>query len=459
MDSKMKWVILILVTVLFIILFIIINKSNQNNYNENNIINNNLSNTTNQVNETNVTNSTNTSSITKNENTNTENTENSLEENKDEEETEEYCLVRVDTISIYFLAKYCIENYYDNTTMNAKNCLIDQEALSYYSSSLFDWVDKNNYYSVSFVIDKLYAQSLSDNMFLMLVYYRYTSDNETCNDTSILIRVDTSNSTYSIYPDEYIEQNNYTKLKGGDRIALNNIKTIKSNTYNQFDMDEIDVTAETYALELFEKLKFDMLVDNEHLYDMLDDDYKELKFPTLQDFENYIEENRETIMYEKLVKYRFTDEDDYVQVAGITSNDRYIYFEVDDLSDYTVYLDNYTIVQINTYDDAVLTWKSSYCLQRVFSAIDEKDYSFVYEHLSVVQKNNYFKTEEEFIEYMENLFYDNNIFEIDDDYLIVTDEIYQYTVYVTNEGEPNQTKTVTVTVEVKDETDFEVAIN
>lgn len=363
------------------------------------------------------------------------------------------------SLSIYFLTKFCLNNYYNCSNLSTQISLLDID-VGYLSNLLVsNWIYKD-YYKVTFAIDEIYVQELYDDIFLILVYYRYTTDNETCNDSVMAIRVDNANCTYSIYPYEYLQANNYSELKSGDRISITNIESIEKNSYNQFDIEEIERTGQACTQELFEKIKFDILVDREHLYNTLDEEYREERFPTLQDLNEYIEENKESIYYESLTKYRVVIKSEYVQFTGITTNNRYVIFEVPEgLTDYTVYLDNYTINKLDSYEDSIETWQASYSLERVFSAISEKDYSFVYKHLNPVQKNNYYRTEEEFIEYIESIFYDSNNFEVDDEYLTVTDVVYQYTVYVTNNDNTSQRKTLTMTVTLEEGTDFVVAIN
>ena len=130
------------------------------------------------------------------------------------------------------------------------------------------------------------------------------------------------------------------------------------------------------------------------------------------------------------------------------------------MMDYTISLDNYTIVQNKDMYNAFLpAAEAKYCVDRVVQAFNYKDYDFVYSKLNPVQKNNYFKNENDFKEYLSKALFEQNSYEIDDNYLIISDKVYQFNVIITDATEKNSLNmNYTMTVTLKDDADFSISI-
>ena len=144
------------------------------------------------------------------------------------------------------------------------------------------------------------------------------------------------------------------------------------------------------------------------------------------------------------------------------NSNRYYTFKMTSLMEYTLILDNYTmVIQDDIYNASLPNVQAKYCINRVIEAIDDKNYEFVYEKLNPVQKNNYYKNIDEFKEFITNHFYDEINYEIDDEYLMISSNVYQYNVKITDNVAENDFtfRNFTMTVTLKENEDFVIAIN
>ena len=275
------------------------------------------------------------------------------------------------------------------------------------------------------------------------------------------VKRDKENKTFSVFPYEYIRLKNYTELKVGDKIPIDTEKSIAKNIENQYEEDDNrNISAEICMKGLFERYKFDLLIDNNHLYNLIEESYRNIKYPNFEDLKKYINQNRTDLYLDTLNEYKVINYDTYVEYRAICNSKRNFVFNVKNMMDYTISLDNYNIVQNeDTYDAFFPAAQAKYCVDRVVQAINYKDYDFVYSKLNSVQKNNYYKNINDFRKFLAENSYSENDYTIEDNYLIISDNVYQFTVILTDSLKENpQNITLTMTVTLQDGTDFRISI-
>lgn len=184
--------------------------------------------------------------------------------------------------------------------------------------------------------------------------------------------------------------------------------------YEGYEFQAVIVNTATLARLYLEDIKTDLLYNIEDAYEKLNIEYKQAKFPTLESFQEYVEENRDRINSITISSYqRFAREDgkEGYQLVVIDTNNNYYIFNVTAVMQYDVLLDVYTVdipMFIEQYNSATDAEKAALNLQKVFSAINNKDYQYVYNKLDSTFKQNNFPTLADFETYAENTFYDNN---------------------------------------------------
>lgn len=392
------------------------------------------------------------------------------EENKEYKKLEE-----VTDLYSYFLMKQCLANYYNsvvtelsfNTETKEKILnIIDKEAketLNIDYNNILNLYDGFN--NTEFCIDKIYKQELDENKDIYVVYHRLQKDSEsntTTQNTVILVKIDKKNSTFSIYPYEYLQTLNYLSLGQDDVIKIDNLDEITENNSNIYEFN-VDLEDDQVSItEFYRRFKFDVQFDVEGLYSKINEEYKNLKFPTLEDFIQYINKNKEDILSNRIIKYEVNKYDDYRDYVVICKEEKPYIFSATNIMNYTILLDKYTVLTkkyADTYEQAFTGSQTKYCISRVIQAINDKNYEFVYQRLNPIQKNNYYRNIEDFKEFIVNNFYEVNNFEVDENYLEVSDKVYQYQVKVTDAtGNEFTYKSFTMAVTVREDTDFYISI-
>ena len=208
-------------------------------------------------------------------------------------------------------------------------------------------------------------------------------------------------------------------------------------------------------------MKSDLLYDQENIYNLLDDEYKEKKFGNIDSFKNYIELNRETFSNMEIQKYARYYYDGYTQYVALDNFGNYYVFNETSTMDYKVLLDTYTIDQpefIENYDSASDVEKAGYNIDKFMTAINTKDYNYAYNHLAQSFKQNNFTTLESFINYIQNNFYSNNECEITNGQK--EGNYYVYTVNISNANQENSGITQkNFVVNLKENREYELSFN
>ena len=136
----------------------------------------------------------------------------------------------------------------------------------------------------------------------------------------------------------------------------NFLKSEKEYSEEPRGHEEIEYITRNYAINDYAKLSIDdnqmsiiyftdykqYLTHNiEKAYELVDPEYATKKFRDISDFKNYVSNRYNN---SKVKKYKVNNKEDYTyDIIGDTDNN-YIVFKVDGVMNYTVYLDNETVV-------------------------------------------------------------------------------------------------------------------
>lgn len=360
---------------------------------------------------------------------------------------------------LYFLVKQFITAYYNiRSTDNALN-IIDTEAketLGINNENVMSlYTGMNN---PEFCIDEIYSQQIDETKNLDLVYFRLvrnTVENSNIENQVLLIKTDIDNMTFSVYPYEYLANKNYSNLKEGDTVTINNVSPIENNSNNKFIFDNID--DEKTIIEFFKRYKFDLKYDMQHLYNCIDEEYRNSNFPTIDNFIQFA--NEKNLLEEEIIQYQINEYEDYTQYTAITNTDKEYIFNAASLENYKILLNTYTVVlpeYLDIYNSSMPNVRAQYCIDRFFKGINDENYEFSYSKINSIQKNNYYPDLQSFENYVRENFYDTNLYDFDD-YIIISPDVYQYTVIVTNANNNTESLTMTATVTFLDDADFKIA--
>ena len=279
--------------------------------------------------------------------------------------------------------------YIDENQITIDNILTQVDSLSVenFSSSIIDMYEKQGYANTSYCVHGT---------------INYTIDRQENLEFYLIVYSDTGNLAYSIEP---ITANDFEEIVNNTKNIEN--KDVELNSYNK--LIYANINDESIISNMLRDFKDKAMNNPEEAYNMLDEEYKQARFSDYSAFENYIENSE--INYALISQYTKKYGEDVTRYMCTDQNGNTYIFYVTDVMKYTVILDTYTIDLpefVEEYNNSSDAEKVILNIQRIFEAINSKDYSYVYNKLDATFKQNNFPTLEEFEQYMENTFYDNN---------------------------------------------------
>ena len=279
-----------------------------------------------------------------------------------------------------------------------------------------------------------------------------TLSNKFISKSFIIVNLDMKNKTYSIEP----VINNYNSI---DDITLNNENiAINKNDYNMYQNQNI--TNEYVTNEYFVLLKRLMLSDPDTAYTLMKEEYKNSRFGNINEFRNYINNNRQEILKIDMKQYLVNNYENYIEyVAKDQFGNLYIFDENEDKS-IDIKFDTYTLkseVFTNKYIKSTDEEKVQMNIDKFIQMINRHDYRTSYNCIADSFKNNYFKTQEEFQNYIENNFYSYNKFAFKSCEKKAAD-IYVCKVQLTDYmNENSEIKEINVIMQLGDNLDFKMS--
>lgn len=313
--------------------------------------------------------------------------------------------------------------------------------------------------NVSVDITNMYVMQKTSNIEVYVVKGNL-NENLTMNaeQFQVITIIDLINKTFSIIPQEYVEEQ-YGDLTVGEETNINVPERIEQNENNTYQYKV--VTDEEYVKDLFNEFRNEILYDKTMAYSHLNEEYRNKKFETIEEFNDYLKENEEETKTMKVSKYQKKTTDEYTEYICTDQNDNYYIFRETGIMNYTVILDTYTIDLLEfleKYNEASEEEKVGLNIQKIFDAINSEDYEYVYDKLDNTFKENNFRTITDFENYMKVNFYAQN--NVTYNNWQISGNIYMYNVTITDATEVNKNKIEkTFVMQLKEGTDFVMSFN
>ena len=229
---------------------------------------------------------------------------------------------------------------------------------------------------------------------------------------------------------------------------------IKSNDYNNYKYSNIPDDRE--VIYLFRDYIDQTIYEVEEAYNCLEEEYKKTRFKDLNDFKEYIDLKKEQLKSASIYEYNMKEYDEYKQYVVKDQFDNYYIFKETAVLNYTVMLDMYTIdipQYTEKYDSCNPQEKVVLSIEKIKQALNSGDYTYAYNKLAPSFKNNKYKTEQEFENYMKATLY-NNI-EIEYKNFRNEGETYIYDVAIKNMiNKSDQEIGMQIIMQLKEERDF-----
>ena len=273
------------------------------------------------------------------------------------------------------------------------------------SNCISKYLNKNVNNNLSFVALKMNVLEGS-NVNTYSVYGFYTDvDYKKYNYLYLIVKLDQINSTFEV---ERLD-NNYDDI---DDVKLNNeIITINKKEDNNFE--HVKLSEGNKIRKYIDCYKIMALSNPELLYnEFLNEEYKNNKFENIENFKNYINNNREKILGLSAIEYKIDKIGDYKQYKIKDNNNNTLVIKEKYIMNFSIMLDNYTIEDDEyktKYNNASDRQKIETNISKIFKMIDNKEYKALYDnYINEDFKNNKFPNYEIFIEYITNNFFEYN---------------------------------------------------
>ncbi len=355
-------------------------------------------------------------------------------------------------------------NYYEPNENREYVKVVDDNAIA---QKIIDILDKNYITKNNITTKNLFSfveQVTTNEIFIPLkinilpgrttekyAVYGYTQsiENKFIRNIYIIVTLDVKNNTFSIEP---LLKTSYNDI---NEIKLNNenieIEKNDNNTYTYERINKLN-TVNKY-LNSFKNM---MLSNPSLAYEYLEENYKNAKFGSYNNFKQWIAENEQKLNSTAVTGYSTIIKDYYTQYICTDRYGHYFIFQETAPMQYKVILDNYTIDLpefLEKYNNSTDEEKVLLNIQKFIEAINNSDYKYAYSKLDETYKANNFKTLADFEKYIKENFFEQN--QATAKNAEKQGDIYSYTITITDASEKNNKSiTKTFVMQLKEGTNF-----
>lgn len=214
----------------------------------------------------------------------------------------------------------------------------------------------------------------------------------------ILLKQDHLNQTYNIL---FLTEQDFQKIINDQNNVIQKKVKIPNKEYNKTyvkSSSDYDI-----CLKHMQDYKNALNNNEKEAYERLDETYRNKRFGSLENFQQYRKEKQETLGKENFTQYLVNSYSSYTQYICKDMYGNLYIFEEKDPMEYTLKLDTYTIPTEKfkeEYRKGTVQTKVQMNIDKFRLMINNQDYKSAYSVLSESFKNNYFKTQEDFEEYV-----------------------------------------------------------
>ena len=305
-------------------------------------------------------------------------------------------------------------------------------------------------------IEDMYELELSESVSLIIINGKTKANNIGFN---IIIKLDSLNQTFEIYPEEYLNKHGYNdieKIAGINIISLNELTPKEYNTFSYKNVTNLEMC--NYYLEDY---IYNVTTNVENAYNLLDEEYRTTRFSSLNEYKSYINANLNKIQNMKLEEYTTVKYDDYKQYVCIDSDGNYYLFRETAIMEYTLLLDTYTVVLpefVEKYNSATTQEKVALNISNFVQAINDKNYNYAYKVLNGTFKSNEFSTQSSFEAYVQNNLFSENSVEFEE--YLVQNNTHVYKIQLKDANSDSSNKiSITVIMELGSGTNFTMSFS
>ena len=246
-------------------------------------------------------------------------------------------------------------------------------------------------------VSKIYMseQSTKINMFFI-----WAIDQTNNKEHKIIIITDSFNSAYIVVPEEWVKNYNFDNIEIGKNIDCN-ISEIEANDYNTYKYTSI--SKEQLSKEYLNNYKTIIKTNIKEAYNLLDTEYRQKRFGTFNNFQEYINNNQNEIESMVVSEYIINNNGENREIICKNRYGNTFVFEETAIMEYTVKLDTYTLETDKfkeTYNNSDDLNKVMLNCDKFIKMINARDYRAAYLLLEETYRKNNFGSESNFEQYM-----------------------------------------------------------
>ena len=336
--------------------------------------------------------------------------------------------------------------------------------------------DKLQGKEVLFSLEKIVKERVAniDQFYIQEAYYKdieydveteyyiygifFGNDYKSTEKDYIIIRQNYETMLYSFeIKQRNITKEEYNQIMINESKKIENLEKIEFNTNNKFELKSINT--EDILRRYTDYYTTLALYSTEDAYELLNKEYKEKRFGTLEKYKEYVEGNRNILENYTLKKYALNNEEKNIKYIVVDVYDNYYIIKEKTLLDIEIQLDNYTLEDANfasKYKNLNEEEKVNVCVSKVLKMINTKDYENLYNLLDENYKNNNYKNLEDFKNYLKNNYFNYN--ELVSTNIKQEVNAYLCTLIISNgNNTSSDEKTNLVLIQLGDNLDFKIA--
>ena len=253
------------------------------------------------------------------------------------------------------------------------------------------------------VVDDIYVTEKSASINVFLIYGRRTIDEK---DFKLMIKMDSLNNRFSVFPEEYMKKYEYSHNSSGEDIDID-VEEIQEKDFNKFVFENI--SDERMAVQYFNEFKRNFLSGATKAYGALNEEYRKERFGSFENFKEFVEKEQEYISRIEINGYLVENKNNEKKYICKDQNGNLYIFKELAIEEYEVTLDTYTledeemVAKYNSLDEQgkvmanVSVW---------IQMLNNRDYKAAYNVLDETFRNDNFGSLEKFEEYAKKIYSD-----------------------------------------------------
>ncbi len=256
--------------------------------------------------------------------------------------------------------------------------------------------------NVKYVVKQAYSTG-NEFMTKYLTYGKLTiasgNNNVTEQDIYMIVYLTAQNNGYKLETMTGEDESSIKELTDSDKIE------ISQGTYNVYEYEHID---NVKLMEIYmQDFIFRTYANPENGYNLLNEEYRNKRFGSVEEFVKYVIEKQEQLRNINIVQYNVDLSDsDYKIYKGTDEYGNYYNITETSFMEYEIILDNYTMEDYSDASDEEIIEKSA---QKFILMINSADYKNAYNLLEPTFKQTNFPTEQDFINYVKSNWFKRNI--------------------------------------------------